>query len=187
MRRRKELEIWLSQISGFSNPKYMLEQYPTSPELSLDILLLIQSKYGDIEGQVICDLGCGTGRLGLGCLALGAERVIGIDVDQEALEIAKDNARDLFEDEDLCNLEWRNLDVVELAGIEQLEKEVDVVVMNPPFGTRNSGVDLLFVQVGLKVRFCFWNFGFLNFFLKKKSLQRKRFIHCIKPQLGLEL
>ena len=38
------------------------------------------------------DLGCGTGRLGLGAAFLGAEEVVGIDIDPVAIKIAQKNA-----------------------------------------------------------------------------------------------
>lgn len=33
----------------------------------------MESQYGDIEGKTVADLGCGSGRLAIGCAMLGAE------------------------------------------------------------------------------------------------------------------
>eukprot|EP00475_Leptophrys_vorax_P019982 TRINITY_DN2738_c0_g1_i3.p1 TRINITY_DN2738_c0_g1~~TRINITY_DN2738_c0_g1_i3.p1 ORF type:complete len:127 (+),score=26.95 TRINITY_DN2738_c0_g1_i3:68-448(+) len=77
--RRKELEILLQQVSAFEKPKVQLEQYPTSPHLAAEVLLLIHQHFGDIQDKTICDLGCGTGRLAIGCAALGARQVFGVE------------------------------------------------------------------------------------------------------------
>lgn len=36
------------------------------------MLHTIESQYGDIAGKCIADLGCGSGRLSIGCAMLGA-------------------------------------------------------------------------------------------------------------------
>src|SRR5690606_34615486 len=44
-------------------------------------------------GCQVIDYGCGSGILGLAALLLGAEHVIGVDTDPQALEASRDNAR----------------------------------------------------------------------------------------------
>ncbi len=46
----------------------------------------------DLKGKTIIDFGCGSGILSLAALLLGAEKVIGIDIDPQALQASKDNA-----------------------------------------------------------------------------------------------
>jgi ribosomal protein L11 methyltransferase len=46
----------------------------------------------DLTGKTVVDFGCGSGILGIAALKLGAERVIGIDIDPQALAASKDNA-----------------------------------------------------------------------------------------------
>jgi ribosomal protein L11 methyltransferase len=46
----------------------------------------------DLTGKTVVDFGCGSGILGIAALKLGAERVIGIDIDPQALEASRDNA-----------------------------------------------------------------------------------------------
>ncbi|MGQ4277085.1 50S ribosomal protein L11 methyltransferase [Pseudidiomarina sp. E22-M8] len=46
----------------------------------------------DLTGKTVVDFGCGSGILAIAALLLGAERAIGIDIDQQALIASKDNA-----------------------------------------------------------------------------------------------
>lgn len=46
----------------------------------------------DLTGKTVVDFGCGSGILGIAALKLGASRVIGIDIDPQALEASRDNA-----------------------------------------------------------------------------------------------
>ncbi|MDO6711138.1 50S ribosomal protein L11 methyltransferase [Aliiglaciecola sp. 2_MG-2023] len=45
-----------------------------------------------LEGKTVVDFGCGSGILGIAALKLGAESVVGIDIDPQALLASKDNA-----------------------------------------------------------------------------------------------
>ena len=45
----------------------------------------------DIIGKTVLDLGCGTGRLALGASYLGADNVVGVDVDRLAIKTAVEN------------------------------------------------------------------------------------------------
>ncbi|MDD1795810.1 50S ribosomal protein L11 methyltransferase [Enterovibrio makurazakiensis] len=46
----------------------------------------------DLNGKTVIDFGCGSGILSLAALLLGAEKVIGIDIDPQALQASKANA-----------------------------------------------------------------------------------------------
>lgn len=46
----------------------------------------------DLSGKTVVDFGCGSGILGIAAIKLGAARVIGIDIDQQALDASQDNA-----------------------------------------------------------------------------------------------
>ncbi|QIA62239.1 50S ribosomal protein L11 methyltransferase [Vibrio astriarenae] len=46
----------------------------------------------DLEGKTVIDFGCGSGILAIAAIKLGAEKVIGIDIDPQALLASKDNA-----------------------------------------------------------------------------------------------
>jgi ribosomal protein L11 methyltransferase len=46
----------------------------------------------DLKGKTVIDFGCGSGILAIAAIKLGAEKVIGIDIDPQALLASKDNA-----------------------------------------------------------------------------------------------
>ena len=47
----------------------------------------------DLEGKTVVDFGCGSGILSLAALKLGAKKVIGIDIDPQALQASLANAK----------------------------------------------------------------------------------------------
>jgi len=47
----------------------------------------------DLQGKVVVDFGCGSGILAIAALKLGAKRVIGIDIDPQAITASRDNAQ----------------------------------------------------------------------------------------------
>ena len=83
---KKALAVLLSRLEGFIGPKVRVEQYATDPEIAAEVLWQAFMK-GDI-GKVSVDLGCGTGILGIGLLALGSKKVYFIDSDQKVIDIA---------------------------------------------------------------------------------------------------
>lgn len=46
----------------------------------------------DLASKTVVDFGCGSGILGIAALKLGAARVIGIDIDPQAIQASRDNA-----------------------------------------------------------------------------------------------
>lgn len=150
----KKLQGYLESAEVFENPKILLEQYPTTPHIAAVLLHEIQTKFGDIDGCSILDLGCGCGILSIGSVMLGASYVLGIDVDEEALEVCQKN----LEDFEIFNVDLLQQDIVNIcpnsedASEKVLSKKFDTVIMNPPFGTKkNKGIDMEFVRTGLKM------------------------------------
>ncbi|WP_088330089.1 50S ribosomal protein L11 methyltransferase [Lacimicrobium sp. SS2-24] len=47
----------------------------------------------ELAGKTVVDFGCGSGILGIAALKLGAARVIGIDIDPQAVQASQENAR----------------------------------------------------------------------------------------------
>jgi ribosomal protein L11 methyltransferase len=47
----------------------------------------------DLRGKTVVDFGCGSGILAIAALKLGAKRVVGVDIDPQALLASKDNAQ----------------------------------------------------------------------------------------------
>ncbi|MEP1215353.1 MAG: 50S ribosomal protein L11 methyltransferase [Marinobacter sp.] len=58
----------------------------------------------DIMSRQVIDYGCGSGILGLAALLLGADHVIGVDTDPQALEASRENARRNRVEEDRLDL-----------------------------------------------------------------------------------
>ncbi|XP_022842590.1 methyltransferase-like protein 5 [Olea europaea var. sylvestris] len=139
----KQLEGLLGSLDQFENPKIELEQYPTGPHIASRLLYTAENSFRDVENKVVADFGCGCGTLGLAAALLGADHVIGLDIDTESLEIASSNADDLDLDMDFVHCDIKNL--------KWRDRIVDTVVMNPPFGTRRKGADMDFLLVALKV------------------------------------
>lgn len=58
----------------------------------------------DVASRRVIDYGCGSGILGLAALLLGADHVIGVDTDPQALEASRENARRNRVEEDRLDL-----------------------------------------------------------------------------------
>lgn len=139
----KALESIIQGLKTFEAPKIKLEQYVTSPHIAAQMLCCIQSSFEDIEGKMIADLGCGCGALTIGCAALGAAYSVGFDIDREALNVFSDNIEYVeFDNIDSVQCDVRHLPVY-------WHKMFDTVIMNPPFGTKQQGIDISFLQAAL--------------------------------------
>jgi len=142
----KELECHLQEVDEFEEPKILLEQYPTRPHIAACMIHTMASTFGDVEDRSILDLGCGSGVLTIGCVMLGAGTVLGLDLDPDALDTCQQN----LEAFDIDNVDLVNGNVTDADQI--LRQKFEVVVMNPPFGTKhNKGLDLLFLEKGIKL------------------------------------
>lgn len=146
--KQRKLEMTLQQLQLFPEPNVALEQYHTPASIAATVLHCVAGA-GHVEGLTVLDLGCGTGMLSLGCALLGAERVLCVDVDAPALEVLRANA-------ELCEVDPAQLevvcaDVLTLDEAAQAPLACDVVVMNPPFGTRVKGADMGFLRVAARV------------------------------------
>lgn len=137
--KRKELEMKLQSLETFSEPKAMLEQYPTPSTMASEILFNAYAA-GDVAGMDVVDLGCGTGIFAIGAWLLGAESVRAYDIDGPALEIARRNAEKLG-----CEIEFVKCDVRDVEG------RCDTVFMNPPFGSQNKHADRPFLAKAMEI------------------------------------
>ena len=151
-----KLEIELEDLA-VPERKASLEQYCTPPHIAAHLLWEISQHCGSIRGEFVLDLGCGNGILGLGCLLLGAKFVVGVDIDHSMIESARKNAAGLgFTEENIyfVNQDVREFDVgtLDIPGLFSSQREMDTVVMNPPFGTMedSTGIDAVFVRKALE-------------------------------------
>ena len=80
---------------------------------------------GDTSGKIVFDLYCGTGTIGQ-IMSNGSKKVIGIEIDEEAVEAAKDNA--LLNGIDNCFFIAGDV----LKKVEELEDKPDLIIVDPP-------------------------------------------------------
>ncbi len=130
---KRQLEIQLGKLKILEKPNLKLEQYPVSSEVASELLYMADFEHDDLDGRVI-DLGTGTGRLAIGAALMGAKEIVGVDVDEHALALAKENAETAE-----VEVGWIQSD------IEKIKGKFDSVIMNPPYGTRTSHADTRFL------------------------------------------
>ena len=139
--RKLDLERFLSQVRPHPSPNVNLEQYTLSESAAATMMYLAAYAYGDIEGKRVLDLGCGTGRLSLAAAFLGAESVVGVDIDRAAIKVAFENSDDV----DMRDkVDWVLGDIAAVAG------RFDTVVQNPPFGVQKRAADRRFLEKALE-------------------------------------
>lgn len=160
---RIELEGKLERLRSHPDPDPELEQYTTPAKVAAEMLFMAAYVHDDIEDKVVADLGCGTGRLGIGALLLDAQYVVGIDIDPRAIAVAVENA-EAADVSDRCH--FVSGDVTSLRGA------FDTVLMNPPFGTRRRHLDVRFLSEAMRLAGSVYS-------IHKSSTRRfiKRFIH----------
>jgi len=135
--KKKELEMRLQALQAkFPRPDPGLEQYLTPPKMVAD-MLFDAFLLGDIGGKEVIDLGCGTGTFAMGAYLLGAN-VTGVDVDPEALEVARSiNPKIAY----IC------ADVADFYP----ERRWDTSIQNPPFGSQRRGADRPFIAKSAEI------------------------------------
>ena len=166
----KNLISSLESLETFSNPKDYLEQYQTSPQISGEMFHYILNKFPEeISNMKIGDLGCGNGILGISAALIGCKDVVLFDIDEEIIDIAKQNVN---------NLELQNCIQIILCDVNQIKnwkclyKKFDIIVTNPPFG---ADVEFLKCAVNLSNQFVyslhkFSTFNFLKKFYEKNNI-----------------
>lgn len=145
---KKQLAILLSQLKTFPRPRIDLEQYSSDGDV-VATLLWRAFLQGDIFGEKILDLGAGTGLLGIGALLLGAAQVIFVDIDPKTKQYIEENIKELEEwDLYIPKERWTFIE----SNVQTLDSKItaDVVIMNPPFGTKRKHADKLFLQEAIK-------------------------------------
>ena len=140
--RPKHLAIRLSKLTAHPCRDVTLEQYATEGDLAAYWMLAVDQLDG-FEGKVVADLGAGNGILGIGALLLGARRVVFVETDEDALEVLRSNVASLEDD-----LPDRADVVAGHVGLDDLPlDDVDLVVMNPPWGVQRERADRPFLDV----------------------------------------
>jgi putative methylase len=139
--RPKHLAIRLSKLTPHPCRDVTLEQYATEGDLAAYWMLAVDQLDG-LEGKVVADLGAGNGILGIGALLLGARRVVFVETDEDALEVLRSNVASLGHE-----LAQRAEVIAARVGVDDLPiDDVDLVVMNPPWGVQRERADRPFLE-----------------------------------------
>ncbi|MCS7368907.1 MAG: METTL5 family protein [archaeon GBS-70-058] len=141
--RLRHLAMILEKVKPHPNPKVYFEQYSLRGDDAARILWFAGIINDDISGRRVLDAGCGTGILGFGAVLLGAEMVLGVDLDFEALKTALDNAKSLGL---YFAISFVRADVSHLP----LARRFDTVIQNPPFGVHRRGADRMFLEAAIR-------------------------------------
>ncbi len=140
--RKRNLEIALSKVEPHPSPKAYLEQYTIPANIAAEILYIAAYVNDDIIEKNVVDLGCGTGRLAIGAALLGAEEVVGVDIDKTVVKLASKSAKKLDVKD---KTQWLVADIDALHGV------LDTVLQNPPFGVQKRKADRMFLQKSLEI------------------------------------
>ncbi len=171
IRSKKDLEIVLSRLKSFENPSWELEQYETPAHIAADWIWQAALK-GDIAGKVILDAACGPGMLGIAALLMGAKKVFFLDTDDKIIKTCQENVELIKNEYELGESEFIT------GNISIFDHEVDVVIQNPPFGTKEKHIDKLFLEKAFVVSKIVWS-------MHKSST--KSFIEAISKNNGFEI
>jgi putative methylase len=140
--RKINLERFLSRIEPHPSPQARLEQYTVSEAIAATVLYQAAYTYDDVIGKRVLDLGCGTGRLALAASYLGAQCVVGVDIDKMAINTASENSEKTGLK---TNVSWVVGDISAITG------RFDTVLQNPPFGVQRRAADRKFLERALEV------------------------------------
>ena len=128
------MEIQLEKLKTLQTPRLELEQYPVSARVAAELLYMAGFERNDLHGATV-DLGTGTGRLAVGAALMGSRKVVGVDLDERAIFLARENGVAAG-----VQVEWVVSDIGDVEGV------YDAVVMNPPYGTRTPHLDVQFLD-----------------------------------------
>jgi putative methylase len=119
----------LEDVKGFVNPKADLEQYMTPLAIVHDWMKRAKN---DLQNKHVLDLGCGTGMLGIAA-SPQARKITFLDIDKAALDVLRQNVLELNTEHEIIHSPLKAI-------------QADIVLTNPPFGTKNRHADKFFVQ-----------------------------------------
>src|SRR3989338_2474432 len=139
IRSKKDLEVELSKLKTFQTQNVQLEQYPLPSNIAADWIWQMALR-SEIANKTILDAGCGPGILGFGLLLMGAKKVYFLDKDIAAIKICQENYQKLHEEYEIGQAEFITQD------IRLFDEPVDLIVQNPPFGTKQEHADKIFLE-----------------------------------------
>ena len=130
--RLRHLAMALSNLPPHPQHDVTLEQYATEGDFAArwiaEIVVL-----GDLNDETrVVDLGAGNGILGIGCHLAGAATTLLVEKDGRCQH-------------DYEGVEWLIEDVQEWKG-----EDVDLIIMNPPWGVQKAMADRPFLEAAFK-------------------------------------
>ena len=171
---RSELVHELALLEPIPSPSRASEQVGTPPELACELLYRALAR-GDLAGRRVADLGCGSGILAIGAARLGAQEVVAIDADPEAVAAARGNS------------ERASVSVRFLVGpVTTCTGAVDTVVMNPPFGAQRRHADRPFWETAYAIarrRIYAFALAASRTFIADSAVARGARVEAIEPVL----
>ena len=144
IRSKKDLEMQLSKLKSFQNAQVELEQYATPAHIAADWIWFMAMQ-SEVAGKNILDAASGPGILGLGLLLMGAKKIYFVDKDPDIMKICVENYNQLKEEYEVGEAEFITSDI----GL--FDQEVDIVIQNPPFGTKEEHIDKIFLEKAFEV------------------------------------
>ncbi len=172
---KKRLAVILSQLKGFKDPKSRLEQYEIDSEIASEAVWNAFYQR-EIEDKVAADIGCGTGILGFAVLLMGAKKVFFVDIDEKAVDAAKENL-DFLEKKLGVDLKKKAEFIV--SDVDFFDEKVDIVMQNPPFGIQgDKHADKVFLEKAFKITDVVYSFH---------KAESKKFIDAIAKDNGFKV
>jgi predicted RNA methylase len=126
--RLRQLAMALSNLPPHPQHDVSLEQYATEGDFAARWVAEIVQR-GDLDQETkVVDLGAGNGILGIACHLAGAKSTL------------------LVEKDETCHHDYEGVGWL-LGDIKEWnQKDVDLVIMNPPWGTQTSMADRPFLE-----------------------------------------
>lgn len=142
---KKDLEIIFSRFEKIKNPKVKLEQYTLPDDIAAEIINTANLD-NSIRNRIIFDLGCGSGKLGIGASFFKPKFVVCVDIDREAIKIAKINSKKFGK----SNIYFVIADVRNFF-VKVNEKKA-TTLQNPPFGLKGERhKDIFFIKKACEI------------------------------------
>lgn len=113
----------------FYNINLIVDERALIPRFETEIIVdyLINSNFNKKE---ILDIGCGSGAISLAlAYNLKDSKILGIDIEDRALSLSKDNKQRLKID---------NVDFLKSDLFENIDKKFDIIISNPPYINKND-------------------------------------------------
>ncbi|MEM5834078.1 MAG: METTL5 family protein [Candidatus Aenigmatarchaeota archaeon] len=142
--KKKELEVILSNLKSFENPKVELEQYETPSDLISEIVNEL-NLMNLIRNKKILEIACGTAKFSIALSFLNPKLIFAFDIDKDAIKIAKENYEKIKNEYENHNISKIFFCIGNMKQIK-FKEYFDLSIMNPPFGIQGKIKDLEFLE-----------------------------------------